>query len=200
VDGDAEAELTIEEPEIPRCQLAFKGKLYAATSSSSKPPDISPDTWAIALVRAARRRGKFRLVIPSSFCRLSIQGLFKQAGLDDTDWIELLDMFPGEFDNGRDRYWGGRTPMDSLLAIVEALRAGQDVLILSATNKISGFVPAVLSRISDPMVNVVKVWYPITRGRDYELTAFQSGYLYGLSDVRPLQELRKRHRYERTLR
>ena len=58
--GDAEVELTIEEPDIPWCQLAFMGKLYAATLSSSKPPDIPPDRWAIALVRAASRRGKFR--------------------------------------------------------------------------------------------------------------------------------------------
>jgi hypothetical protein len=36
----------------------------------------------------------------------------------------------------------------------------------------------------------VKVWYPITMGRDYELTAFQLGYLYGLSDARSLQRVR----------
>lgn len=177
--------LNIQEIKIPWCEWELKGKLYAATATKPKPRGLPPEAWVTALLHAACKCGKYRLVIPRSICPSNAEMLLEQANLGEVQWIELLDVFEG-FDN-----YGGSTPIDAVRAIIDSLKDGQDVLILSATKKIPGFIPAILSIISAPEVHIVKVWYPI-HNKGYDLTPFQIGYIYGLYDDRELKSIRER--------
>jgi hypothetical protein len=97
----------------------------------------------------------------------------------------MMDAFSGT------ENFDGHTPQDSIRTIVDYLKRGDDVVILSPTKKISGFVPAILSTVFDPHVHIVKVWCPIVYGSEYELTPFQYGYIYGQSDASWLKSMHK---------
>lgn len=182
--------LNIQELDIPWMRIEFKGKLFAATPSRSKPRGISPETWAISLLHARSQFGKFRIAIPRSFWPSSSENLTEKAGMCSDDWIDVMDAFSGT------ENLDGHTPVESVRTIVDYLKRGDDVVMLSATKKVSGFVPAILSKVSDSLVHVVKVWYPIVYGREYELTPFQYGYIYGQSDAYSLESIHKDISYD----
>jgi len=152
-----------------------RGNLYAATPSAPKPAELSMEAWAVAVLRAASRFGKFRLVIPTSFYPGGLRGLPLPVDLAHRDWIELMDLAPSRND------FQGDSPLDSLRPILRALEAGETLLVPSLSETISGFVPLILARIYGPHEHVVKVWYPVLSD-GYELSEFHMGYLYGLTD------------------
>lgn len=177
--------LEIQEIEIPWCEWELKGKLYAAVPTKSKPRGLPLDEWATALLHAAYNCGKYRLAIPRSLCPANAEKLLEQAKMGEAQWIVMLDIF-----EGYDTY-GGSTPIEAVREIIDSLKNGENILMLSAKKKIPGFIPAILSIISAPEVHIVKVWYPILN-KGYDLTPFQIGYLYGLYDDRELKALRER--------
>jgi hypothetical protein len=72
--------------------------------------------------------------------------------------------------------------MREIRSIIECLMQGQDVLVLSASKKISGFLPVVLRCLVEPQGHIVKIMYS-TEGA---LTADQRGYIAGLVDAQYL--------------
>ncbi|MFI3187071.1 MAG: hypothetical protein QX198_13945 [Methylococcaceae bacterium] len=177
--------LNIQELDIPWMRIEFKGKLFAATPARSKPRGMSPETWVISLLHARSQFGKFRIAIPRSFWPSNAKDLIENAGMCPADWIDVMDVFSGT------ENLDGLTPVDSIQTIIGYLKRGDDVVILSATKKVSGFIPAILSKTFDSHVHIVKVWYPIVYGREYELSPFQYGYIYGQSDASWLESMRK---------
>ncbi len=177
--------MNIQELDIPWMRIEFKGKLFAATPSKAKPRGISPETWAISLLDSRSQFGKCRIAIPRSFWPSNSRNLTEKAGMCFGDWIDLMDAFGGT------ENLDGNTPQESIQTIIDYLKMGDDVVILSPTKKISGFVPAILSKVFDPHVYIVKVWYPIVHGSEYELTPFQYGYIYGQSDASRLKSIYK---------
>ena len=171
-----EVQLIIQEMRDAPIKWPWKGKPYAATPSTQKPAELSTEAWAIAVLRAARHSCKFRLVIPRSFYPGGLRSLPLPAELTQGDWIELMDMAPNQkdYDEG--------SPLKSFGEILRALKAGEDVLVPSLSEKISGFLPLFLSRIRNMRSHVVKVWSPVMD--DYELSEFHMGYVYGLTDGR----------------
>jgi hypothetical protein len=163
--------LEVQELHIPWLRSAFEGRLLAAIPSGSRPDGLSPETWASQILTAAHATGAQCLAIPVGFW----PGGERSAAPGGGRWIEVMDTYPG---------LGGPTPLDSVRDIVSALATGEDVLCLSATRTVSGFIPAILSRLSDAEVHIEKVVWPVMQGRGYELTPFQIGYLYGLGDAK----------------
>lgn len=162
----------IEELSFLKGETVFKGRLCAVRPSRSKPRDITSEVWAVALLRAANEGGKFLLAIPRSFCSSDGISIVEQAGLADTRWIDLMD---------QPNYQRGSSPIEAVREIIDALSDGEDVLVLSNTKRRPGFVSAVLSKLCEPIVHVEKVLHTVTSYR-YELTPFQVGYIYGISD------------------
>jgi|GEM_PF-1632768 len=156
----------------------FKGRLLVATPTMLKPKDISSKKWATAILEAISEHGKFHLAIPLSFWSKK----WKTAPIQEEEraphWIELVDAF-SESD-----YAQGLTPMHSIREIIEVLASGNNVLIPSSSEKISGFVPAMLTMISHDS-HPEKIWYPTLYSSEirHELTQFQFGYIYGMCDV-----------------
>jgi hypothetical protein len=70
------------------------------------------------------------------------------------------------------------------------LKSGENVVVLFATNEISGFVPAIISKIQSVLderfLDMEKIWYPIIHQNGYVLTQFQLGYLSGLEEARDI--------------
>ena len=170
-------ELNIEELKIPYGDGGvFKGKLFGATPNREKPHDMSAETWAISLLTLTTRiKEKYTLAVPVSFwpsieiCRA------QKSEPNGVHWITVMDQIE---DISKQH---GATPERSFHQIIDALKSGKNVLILSATGKISGFVPAIMSLLLHPTAHVEKVAYPIIEGLGYEMTPFQLGYLYGFS-------------------
>lgn len=175
--------LKIQEISIPWCNVLLKGKLFAAIPCTPKPRGFSAVAWAVDLLRATKQFGSCRLVVPSSLCSSDTSKLLEQTGMGEINWIDLMDHFKGFND------FDGYSPIDAVQKIIDALNVGEDVIILSGTKKISGFVPAIISKIIATEVHAVKVWYPIV-GKGYALTPFQLGYIYGLSDAGSSSDLK----------
>ena len=70
------------------------------------------------------------------------------------------------------------------------MKAGEDVLVPSLSETLSGFVPLILCRIYGLDIHVAKVWYPVLQN-GYELSEFHMGYVYGLTDGVVLAALRR---------
>ena len=176
--------LKTQELEMPWGLGILKGRLLVATPTRSKPRNVSADDWCSRILATAEVDRKFHLVIPCSFwpdgkpCHGEPTSTFTEFRRFD-----VMDAFCGAEEYRPD------TPFDSIREIIDCLMKGDDVLVLSATKKIPGFLPAVLSRILEPDVHIVKLWWPIICGSGYELSLFQLGYLYGLTDALLYAEL-----------
>jgi hypothetical protein len=185
--------LEINELYVPLLAREGLGTLYSANCSTAKPADISDETWTASLLDAfisltasnfQKCTKTFQLVLQSSFWRPNSESHILQKSdiigrliHEPISIVEVIDEFCGVDNLNPD------TPIESIARIFTAMQSGVDIVILSRSKQISGFIPAVLSRISNPQCPIVKLWYPITIGEGYNLTAFQLGYLYGLSDV-----------------
>ena len=175
--GTLSVHLKIQEHNFYWNEWQFKGRLLVAIPSKTKPKCISPETWATGILDATTKSGKFHLAIPRSFWQKSWGDCSAKARVDRSRIIDVMDAFSGFDDTD------GHTPVDSVLDIIKILKQGEDVLIPSATKKISGFILAMLSNIANTYnTHPVKIWYPIT-GEGYELTPFQLGYIYGMYDA-----------------
>jgi hypothetical protein len=173
----AEATMRIEELFLFGGPL--KGKLLVATPEHRRPRDVPLETWLIELVRSANQNGKYRLAIPATFWK-GLAPDFGHPELDGLSTIAVADSL--EPADGH-----GRRPADSIEQITRALSAGEDVLVLTSTQEVSGFIPAVLGLLADPQVHPEKVLYSIVKGESYSLTPFELGYVYGLADSEGLR-------------
>lgn len=156
--------------------LPLAGTLHAAVPSRNKPGQVSDATWCSEILSLALQRGKAYIAIPESFWPKGSDG--------NADWqrlqghplcIPFPDLPDGQTDAG--------TPQDCIGNIVTHLKDGDDVLILSATPTISGFIPAILTMLAEPHDHVEKVLWPIEHTAGYGLTPAQRGYLAGLYDA-----------------
>lgn len=161
----------------PLCEVGFKGRLLTAIPTELKPKSVTSKTWATSILAATAQHGKFQLALPKSFWQEKWGEVDIEAGIGGVRCIDVIDVITVT------DYSCGSTPMQSVLEIIEVLKNGADVLIPASTQKISGFVPALLNLISHDS-HPVKVWNPIVCGDKYELTPFQLGYIYGIYDGR----------------
>lgn len=175
VDENIEVKLRVQELFIPWCDWKLKGRLFAATPHKAKPRNIPSDAWTIAILGAASHYEQFQLVIPTSLLPANREKLLELAGFEDVSMINLMDNW-GDLND-----FNGSAPIESVNRMICSLIKGENVLILSSSQKISGFVPAIFSKICDAQVHPEKVCYPITY-EGYKLTPSQIGYIYGLSD------------------
>lgn len=182
--------------DIPTPQFG-PGKLFAATPLKSKPPAMSKEDWTIGLVEICRElvqveKSAFAIAIPRSFWPSGINELVEVTGLKDGEFIDLMDEWDGpHLDTGP------MTPVESIRQIIQHLQHGEDVIVLSHTSKISDFVRALLYLVWQPYPgHPAKVWCGFELGKVIELTQFQRGYIYGLSNATGsfgLEQLRNAH-------
>lgn len=172
--------LIVQEFDIPYgSRLPFKGCLYAATPSRNKQKQTSATAWCSELLNLTKQRGKAYYVVPDSFWpQISEERTPDQNPQVD---IRLADLIDG--------VTNGATPYDCIAEIIDHLKDGEDVAILSATKQISGFVPALLGMLAVPDCHIEKILRPIEHGSGYVLTQAQRGYLTGLYDSNRLREL-----------
>jgi len=167
------------------------GKLFAATPLKSKPRSTSAAQWALdilhsfsastaKLAASADIGTNFHLAIPRSYwgdgkaeCSAIPEGVLQEGAFPR--FIDVMDCFVAYGD------YYMPSPDKGIAEIQAAVTKSENVVLLSATTRISGFVPVMLARIFLPNENILKIWYPIIHGHGYELTPFQLGYLYGRS-------------------
>lgn len=174
---EIQAKLRVQELHIPYDSCAFKGKLLVATPFEDKPRNVAPLQWRSAIL-ANRVCKESHLVIPLSFWLPYKPAHQELPSTSEFSRFYLVDEVPFDGEN-----YSSDTPFDSIRRIIDCLKKGENVLALSATPDASGFLPAVLARVIDPNIHIVKLWWPIVHGNDYLLTPFQVGYLYGLTDA-----------------
>lgn len=158
--------------------LPFKGDLYVGTPSRNKPKDVTNASWQDTILNLAIARGKAYIVVPDSFWWNSNES---PKDIENCLCIKFPDLCDENIERG--------TPQEAIVRIVEHLRDAEDVLILSATKKVSGFVPAILSLLAAPDCHIEKILWPIEQGAGYTLTPAQRGYLVGLYDATQLHAL-----------
>lgn len=159
---------------------AVTGKLFAANPVGKKPDTMPADTWAISLVTAASEKQNYLLAVPASFWPSGVSKSDVDTALVGIQWVSVMDQLD------KISSANGQTPTRSLLQVVKALKDGKDVLLLSSSDEISGFVPAIISKVLHPTAHVEKIAYPIVEGMGYPMTQFQIGYLYGMANANVL--------------
>lgn len=177
VSSTEEVKLKVRELEIFYRPLPFKGRLFAATPTSPKPRDTDDNDWCDSIVAAARLSWSEHIVIPLSFW----------PNPERSSWISCNTNPAALFFDVIDDYYGIKdhqldTPYSSIRGMLDSLICGENILILSATKKISGFIPAILTRVTNPEIHIEKLCYPII-SEGYELSPYQVGYLCGLTDT-----------------
>ena len=155
---------------------AVKSRLCVATPSRAKPREVTAESWCAQIVETAQASWNQHLAIPWSFWPKGKPDSQFSTEAGEQRCFDVVDVFCGFED-----YHDG-TPADSIREIIDCLARGEDVLILSNSKKISGFILAVLMRLLDPDRHIIKLWWPIIHG-GYDLSPFQLGYLYGLTDA-----------------
>lgn len=179
--------------EIPLCSQLDWGTLFCATFSATRAHDIGDVEWGVAVLDAFfrvdlgdLRKGarKADYAVPSSFWpQISDDPAVRREILQVTHTgsgdglIEVQDEFCGI------EHYVPDTPIEGIKEIVNSLQKGVDVILMNVSKGISGFVPAAITRLQEKECNIVKLWYPILKQYGYELTPFQLGYLYGLTDA-----------------
>jgi len=164
--------------EVPYGAAAkFKGRLFVATPTRGKPRAVSPEQWC-QLVLLAAEQSEFKcLVVPWSFWSAGHATLpLPASSRPGQQYVHVVDTAAG-FEELR-----GDTPMWGISEVIRLLSEGEDLLVVSASKKISGFIPAALVQVSAPEIHIVKVWYPVVASEGYELTPFQIGYLAGRAE------------------
>lgn len=189
---DLRIELVVEEIKVPSLG-PVQGQLFAAAASISKLSHIEKTDWAFGILGAVLRKGgvgvkKPVLAIPRSFWPLGTNELVEQAATVGFEYIDLLDEWVDHQDLMDD--WDKphvlkyMTPIESVRQILDRLRRGDDVIVLSHTKKISDFVRAILFLVSlSHREHPAKVWEGLAQGRSVELTQFQRGYVSGLANA-----------------
>lgn len=177
--------LKITELSLPYSSRPFSGRLLAGTPARNKPRNMEAADWCTALMKVAFSEGKCRVAIPESFWSAST-GSISLSEMTLPAHIVVPDM-PSTI--GIDQT---ETPCYAIQEIVQSLMRGEDVLVLSATTAISGFIPAVLTRLTHPDCHLVKLFYPI-ESAGYALSPDQKGYIAGLSDAQWLSEMELRY-------
>lgn len=158
--------------------LPFKGNLYLGTPSRNKPKDVTSESWQDTILNLAIARGKAYIVVPDSLWCNSKES---PKDIENCLCIKFPDLYDGNVERG--------TPQEAIVRIVEHLKDAEDVLILSARKKASGFIQAILSMLAAPDCHIEKILWPIEHGAGYTLTPAQRGYLAGLSNARQLHAL-----------
>lgn len=158
--------------------LPFKGNLYVGTPSRNKPKDVTNELWQDTVLNLATERGKAHIVVPDSF---GCNGNVKQEGIEHCLCLNFPDLCDGNIERG--------TPQEAIVRIVEHLKDAEDVLILSPTKRVSGFIPAIISMLAAPDCHIEKILWPIEHGAGYTLTPAQRGYLAGLYNASQLHAL-----------
>lgn len=154
-----------------------RGQLFVA-NPGEKPLSSLGDGGLDELVQSACEQGIKNVVVPTSLLAQQAGMIHVATGKNDCRLLFLKDVFEFNVEE-----FFPDTPFECLREIYAALQKGQDVLLISATNEISGFLPAALSVLEDPNVHIIKVIYPITQNEGYLLTTQQIAYLYGFSDA-----------------
>ena len=176
--------LIVERLDIPwGCELPFTGDLYVGRPSRNKPKQTSSAAWCSEVLSLAVKHAKAYLVIPDSFWPEASGNhcVADLIGYKPQHFLRLPDLLDG--------FANAETPNHTVRKIVEHLKYADDVLILSSSKAVSGFVPAILSMLAAPSCHIEKVLWPIENGRGYALTPAQRGYLAGLYDAAALRGL-----------
>jgi hypothetical protein len=198
IPDDLNVEPIFQEIQIPKFGLT-QGKLLSAGPSYSKPLVIDKKDWVVSLFnnvvkQVTREARKPVLAVPRSFWPLRMGALLDQVEFEGYQSIDVMDEC-GEINNA-----DPMTMMNSIREIIDRLQDGQDVVVLSHTRKISGFIPALLMCVSLPhLEDPTKYWYTLVREQGLELTPFQVGYIHGLYDASGpfgLMQLRSEHHSE----
>jgi len=174
--------LIIDELEMPYGSgQRFKGRIFSGNPSRIKPRDVTLDEWYATILRLAASQWKSHICIPYSL--LSNQGKHHEYSTehDQPRYLDLMDDLGSISDDG------SGSPASDIIEIIVCLTRGEDILILSQTRKISGFLPAILVRLCHPRLHILKLLREIEHS-GYEITAAQRGYIAGLSDAEWLQE------------
>lgn len=176
--------LKIQQYTLPYGGDRFKGRLLAGLPSRNKPRETNHLEWCASILKLAEAEGIHRLAIPLSFWPDGIRP-FGDDGfrLEQPPHIVVPDQ-PGTIGSVE-----CEAPRYSIEKIVENLRRGEDVLVLTATKKISGFIPAVLGILMHPDCHIEKLLWPIQYA-GCELTPAQCGYVAGLQDSESLTRLK----------
>jgi ADP-ribose pyrophosphatase YjhB (NUDIX family) len=165
--------LNIEELQFSPGSSPFKGRLHFAAPTLPKPHAVGEDDWRELILTALQARWQSHIVIPRSFWPDNKPAAWAgKVVVSGYHWIDLMDTFVGV---------DGDTPRLAAKEVIDCLARGEDVAIVSADEKVSGFLPAIIGRLIHPDCHIVKLWYPIMS--NYNLNDFQLGYLYGMSDA-----------------
>ena len=179
--------LIIRELEIPYCGgQPFKGRIFSGNPSRLRPRDVPLDKWCASIVRLSTDQWKSRVCVPSSLLLTQEMRREYSTATNGRGYLNLVDDIGTIADDGFD------SPARDVREIIECLTRGDDVLILSRTRKISGFLPAILFRLFDPRCHILKILWTIDHS-GYEITNGQRGYIAGLSDAEHLQWLSAMH-------
>lgn len=169
--------LQISEVQIPWWPVSKRGELFVAYPGA-KPPNISDGDWVGELIQSACEQGIKNVVAPTSVLPSNTGASVVIACKSECRFFHLKDEFEFNIDEIT-----SDTPIECIREIYRALQNGENVLVVSVKEKISGFLPAALSILADPAVHIVKVVYPITKAEGYVLSSQQIAYLYGFSDA-----------------
>jgi hypothetical protein len=181
----------IQEIMLPKFRT-MSGILFAATPLCTKPEGVGNKAWALAIMKDVRRHEYLRVhhkcvfAVPTSFWSASRGELVESAALADVELVGLMDEWDGYHD------FGDMTPMDSIRQIIDHLQRGENVIILSHRKKMSDFVRIIISLVSqEHNEHPEKFWREIANDDSLELTQFQRGYIYGLTNATAPFDLEK---------
>ena len=177
--------LIIKELEVYYGQT-FKGRIFTGNPSRGKPRDVPLDEWCASIVRLSALQWKSRVCIPRSFFSSQEKRHDYLTQPDRPRYLALVD------DLGSIGECQPSTPADDVREIIECLTRGDDILILSQTRKISGFLPAILAKLCHSNWHVIKLLWTLEH-HGYEITEGQRGYIVGLRDAVWLHSLNSEH-------
>jgi len=164
--------LQIREVNLTWWSEGGRGQLFVA-NPGEKPPATSGAEWLDELVKSACEQGIKNVVAPTS---LLVGRGGEASGENGCRLLFLRDTFEYNVEE-----FSPDTPLQCIREVYAALQNGEAVLYISATPEISGFLPAALSILADPVVHIIKVIYPVTQREGYVLTNEQIAYLNGFS-------------------
>lgn len=181
-------QLKFEEISINYCTQTFKGRLLAAIPSRNRPRGMPEREWRNAVAELMLNHPQCQWVIPGGFWAKG-QRPWEGCGSGELPKHIALHDFSSNEATGIERL-----PRDAFQEVINLLKKGQDVGVLSSTKRPLIFAHLAIDYLLQPYAGSMEkmlCWADSTER--FELNIAQRAYLLGLGDARSQADFREQN-------